>query len=331
MKALEHTPETEASEVFVQRQHGAWSTSDQAELEARLGRDPVFANAYARVEESWVTLDAHAETPEFMRYREEALAYARRASAHRWLKSSSHSRSRWQIAAAVVGITIALAIGWQLSPLGYVPGQFRTGIGEQRMVELEDHSRIALDAATRLRVRYSKDARTVELTHGQAEFSVARDPTRPFKVIAGDRTIVALGTVFTVDFANQEIRVATMEGRVAVASTDAPALRELAAGEGLRVNERGQAVFTPKADLAAATAWRAGKVIFRTEQLGEAVRRINRYSRVQVEVADASLATRHISGVFETGDTQGFVNAVEQYLPVVADRSASDRITLRLK
>ena len=51
--------------------------------------------------------------------------------------------------------------------------------------------------------------------------------------------------------------------------------------------------------------WREGKVIFRTEQLGDAVRRINRYSQIQIEIDDLSLASRPISGVFETGDTQG--------------------------
>ena len=338
MKTIEHTPadvEAAAAEIFVQRLQGAWSPAEQSALDVRLAHDPVFAEAYTRVAQAWGALDTNAETPELMCYREEAIAYARRANARRWQRVGAHSLGGWGIAAAVVGAVIALGVIWQLSPLAYVPGQYRTGIGEQRIIELDDHSRIALDATTRLTVHYSKDARSVELTQGQAEFSVAHDPARPFKVIAGNRTIIAVGTVFTVDMSAQGIRVATVEGRVAVASTESQTQRphptEVAAGEELRVNESGQSTFTPKADLAAATAWRAGKVIFRTEQLGDAVRRINRYSRVQVEIEDASLATHRISGVFETGDTQGFVSAVEQYLPVVADRSESDRIRLRLK
>ena len=62
----------------------------------------------------------------------------------------------------------------------------------------------------------TRDARIIELKQGQAQFSVAKDPTRPFKVLVGDRTIVALGTVFTVDFTDRKIHVAMVEGRVAV-------------------------------------------------------------------------------------------------------------------
>jgi transmembrane sensor len=384
MKSAGHLPsdiDIEASEIFVQRLQGEWTPIDQARLEARLGRDRVFADAYSRAEASWADLDTHAETPELMRYREEAMAYARRANASRWLRTGPDTRSRWRVAAAGAGILVALGVAWQLSPMAYIPGQYRTGIGEQRIVELDDHSRIALDATTRLQVHYSRDARVVELKAGQAQFSVAHDPSRTFKVIAGNRAIIAVGTVFTVEFNDQKIHVAMMEGRVSVVSEASsqspfqpsegsptnsavegeqgtrslsevsgsppnlpldlssrtpatgpqPAAIELSAGEELRVNEGGQTTVTQKADLEAATAWREGKVIFRAEQLGDAVRRVNRYSRIQIEIDDLSLAGRRINGVFETGDTQGFVDAVERYLPITVDRSRSDRIRLSSK
>ncbi len=72
----------------------------------------------------------------------------------------------------------------------------------------------------------------------------------------------------------------------------------------------------PKADLEVATAWRAGKLIFRAETLGEAVRRVNRYSRLQIEIEDGPLLSRRINGVFDAGDTQGFVSALQEYLPI---------------
>jgi transmembrane sensor len=115
----------------------------------------------------------------------------------------------------VIAGTLLLGIAWQLSPYGYAPGRYHTGIGEQRVVDLEDDSRIVLDAATRLRVRFTSDARVVELQDGQAQFSVAKDPTRPFKVEAGGRTIVAVSTVFIVEYVDSQVRVAMMEGKVA--------------------------------------------------------------------------------------------------------------------
>ena len=151
MKSGDHLPsdtDVEASEIFVQRLQGEWTPINQTQLEARLGRDRVFANAYARAEASWADLDTHAETPEFMRFREEAMAYARRANARRWLMPGPDTRSRWRVAATAVCITIALGVAWQLSPMAYRPSQYRTGIGEQRIVELDDHSRIKMMVTT---------------------------------------------------------------------------------------------------------------------------------------------------------------------------------------
>jgi transmembrane sensor len=333
------TIEEEASDTFVQRLHGKWSAADQAALEARLERDLAYADAYRRVQESWGTLDAHAESAELMRYREEAIAYARRSSASRWLKPHTYFRSGWRAAAAVIGVALLLEVAWQLSPYGYMRGEYHTGIGEQRVVDLEDRSRIVLDAATRLRVRFTPDARIVELLDGQAQFSVAKDPTRPFKVEAGGRTIVAVGTVFIVEYVDRQVHVAMMEGKVAVVPTVVPATTDagdgegisLIAGEELRVSRDGRSTVTPKADLEAATAWREGKVIIRTQSLGEAVERMNRYSRLQVKIDDSALAAKQVSGVFDAGDTAGFVRAIELYLPVTADYADSRTVKLRMK
>src|ERR1700722_7778328 len=97
----DHRPtiEEEASDPFVQQLHGEWADQDQAAFEARLERDPAYADAYARAQESWGALDAHAESAEVMRYREEAIAYARRSNAHRWFKAHTYARSGWRAVA----------------------------------------------------------------------------------------------------------------------------------------------------------------------------------------------------------------------------------------
>lgn len=354
--------EEEVSNTFVQRLHGEWTVADQAALESRLASDSAYADAYRLAEESMQLLGAHVEMPEMMKFRERAIAHARRSSANRWFGSSFDHRNRGRLVAGIACAFIVLASAWQLPPWGLKPGQYRTSIGEQRIIELEDHSRIAMDAATRIVVRYTSESRTVELIEGQAQFSVAKNHARPFKVKAGDRTIVALGTVFTVEYSDERVRVAMLEGRVAVVPQSTEVLSlislprlegearnphassaaqlsknagfepiELFAGEELRVSQDGRTTFTQKADLEAVTAWRSGKVVLRTERLGDAIRRINRYSRVQVEVEDPALADETISGVFEAGDTQGFVGAVQFALPVVADYSGSNTVRLSFK
>ncbi len=351
--------EEEAAETFVRYAYGDWTAADQAVLDARLRADPAFARAYGGIAGASGLLDRHAAQPQL-----HALADS--------VPDGRQPTRRRHFVAAAAGVVLAVAAAWQLSPHGYRPGQISTGIGEQRVVELSDRSRIALDSATRLRVRYTRDARIVELAEGQAQFTVARDPTRPFQVRAGDRSIVALGTVFTVEYVDKRMQVAMLEGKVAVrphrgaaeatparphapaaAAVPAssppetpiapipPAMRisestlpsaatvELAAGQALRIVADDRPVFIARADLEAATAWRHGKVVFRSEPLGAAARRMNRYSRLRVHIEDEALASRQFSGVFDVGDTDGFIDAVWRYLPVVIDRSSPDAVYLR--
>jgi transmembrane sensor len=333
----------QAAELFMRRRGSSWSASDQIALDARLTRDPKFAQAYRQTQASWDAVGRHATSPELLALREQAIARARQAGARRWSLPGARPRNlhKWAAAAAML---IACGTIWQLSPYGYEPGLYKTGVGEQRVVELPDRSRIALDARTNLRVRFSPDARVVQLLEGQAQFSVAKDPARPFKVEAGTKTIVAVGTVFDVEYVDRQVRVAMVEGKVAVLSRDPsvisaakdpksgnPSSIELSAGEALAVRADGASTIVAKADLEAATAWRQGKVIFRDQSLADAVHRLNRYSRQQVVVDDPALAEMKVSGVFDSGDAQAFAEAMQAYLPVTADFSQGSAIHLRMK
>jgi transmembrane sensor len=331
----------QAADMLGRRRGPSWGAAEQIALDARLASDSKFAAAFRDAQDSWEAVGRHANSPELLALREQAIARARQAGARRWSLPGARSANvgKWAAAAAIL---IVCGTIWQLSPYGYEPGYYKTGLGEQKVVELSDHSHITLDARTRLRVRFTPDARIVQLLEGQAQFSVAKDPGRPFKVEAGSKTIVAVGTVFDVEYVDQQVHVAMVEGKVAVLSqgdqqsgaADSKVSEqtplELTAGEALSVRADGASTVLPKADIEAATAWRQGKVIFRDQTLAEAVRRLNRYSRQQVIVDDPTLAQMKVSGVFETGDAQAFVEAMQAYLPVVADSSQST-IHLKLK
>jgi transmembrane sensor len=341
------TPDAEqrAAELFRRKQLGAWTAGDEAGLQSQLRQDPALADAFRRVGQSWDAAGNHAVSAEFMALREQAISRARRANARRWLTHAARPGRLSKIAAAVAISGMVTLIAFELAPFGLRPGEYNTGIGEQKVVDLGDHSRIVLDAVTRLKVQFSKDARIVRLIQGQAQFSVGKDPARPFKVEAGGETVVALGTVFTVEYVDREMRVAMLEGKVAVLPphpSDNPAIEspltpqvadpppiEVNAGQALQVRRDGYTTLTPHADLEAATAWRNGKVIFRKEPLSEAVRRLNRYSRLKVEIADPAIANIEVSGIFESDDIQTFVEAMQSYLAVSADYSKSGTIRLR--
>jgi transmembrane sensor len=348
--------ETQAAEQFLKRRAASWTADDEHDHSERL-EDRAFAGAADRVERVWDGVAQQPNRPEFLSLREQALARARRSNQRRWSLPWTNAQRSWTAAATLFGLGVALAVLWQLSPYGYRPGVYETGIGEQRSIELADHSHIALDSSTKIRATLTADARTIDIAHGQAQFNVAHDATRPFKVIAGGHTIVAVGTVFTVEYADQTVHVAMMEGKVAVLSHEtadggdpqgsaslgspnrtasspsgaAPNTIELVAGEELRFARDGHPTVKPKADIEAATAWREGKVIFHSEPLVEAVRRLNRYSHTKLQVDGDELSNLSVSGVFDAGDSRAFADAVQSYLPVTADYSQTDIIRLRMR
>ncbi len=75
---------------------------------------------------------------------------------------------------------------------------YATGIGEQRIVKLDDGSTVELNTGSRVHVHFSEHQRDLDLLAGQALFHVAKDPTRPFIVASNDARIRAVGTEFDV-------------------------------------------------------------------------------------------------------------------------------------
>src|SRR3546814_19485198 len=94
------------------------------------------------------------------------------------------------------------------------PDAYATHIGERQLAVLDDGSRVSLDAVTKVKVRMKDEARQVELLEGRAKFDVAKDPLRPFTVAAGDKLVVAVGTSFSVELIDGQVRVILYEGQV---------------------------------------------------------------------------------------------------------------------
>ena len=75
---------------------------------------------------------------------------------------------------------------------------FKTRHGEQLTRRLADNSVLHLDTDSAVTIRYSKNERLVTLTAGQADFEVAHEPDRAFRVFAGSAEVLDIGTKFDV-------------------------------------------------------------------------------------------------------------------------------------
>lgn len=315
----------------------AWSEADEAELEVWLQADDRHARAFERMGDVFSFFEQHATSPELIGARRALLGRVQRQARGRWFGwSALGSVGQRRIAAGLaVAVLLAGAGTWASTQQGEV---YRTGVGERRIVTLKDGSVLSLDAMSRVSVRYSEGARKLTLQEGQARFDVAHDPGRPFSVAARDRTVVATGTAFNIDLLEPEVRVTLIEGRVLILRKSAalplfkPAAPvkpvELRAGEALVASADRPQASVKTADLEQVTAWQDGKFVFRREPLAEAVERINRYTDRKITIADARTGDIPVSGVFNTGDVNAFLEAVNGFLPVRV-MEGSDGIVLR--
>ncbi len=240
----------------------------------------------------------------------------------------AYRRMSWWLAggatAALLGIGIFAGQRW------WDTGLYVTDVGEQRLVTLDDGSRVRLNTDTQVRVSYGARQRTVAVSHGEAIFEVAKDPSRPFVVRASGSEVVAVGTAFAVRYAGttkgspQELTVTLIEGKVNVRPAAEPSADAIApdriiamkAGDRLRLDREAHktAVATPRVDrpnMDQVTAWQRSEVVFDAEALPDAVAEMNRYSRTPIVLVDElSRSNLSVSGLFHAGDSFGFANAV---------------------
>ena len=304
--------------------------AEQQALDAWLAQNPAHRECFVRMRLLWggIVLDAHA--PELLPLRQQALAAVQAAGRRRWTPPRGRVWPWPAIAAAVllaIGVTLLLRDRATL---------YETRVGEQRAVVLADGSTMVLDADSAVRVRFGDNRRDLTLERGRASFKVAKNPLRPFAVTSGSSVVVAVGTAFSVERLAREVRVALYEGHVAVlrdrsgdpsaqlarvAGRREPAEQALVPGRELILSDD-----APDATLRPASIGDqpgSGQLSFASEPLAVAVQRVNRYNVGKPITVAPEAADVRVSGVFNTGDTDAFVQGVMAAFPikaVVSDR-----------
>ena len=334
-------------------QAAAWrarlaESADQhaGEFSSWLAQDPRNREAWRCVQSPWDVLGQQATAPGVIRLRRAALAHAHNVMRSNLLWPKRFRRPAMLATAAACLVAAGAFLFWQQ----YRPEVFRTGFGERRVVTLGDGSQITLDSRSEVTVRYTADARALTLVHGQAQFDVAHDVTRPFSVIAEGHKVVATGTAFDVDVLGPMLLVTLLKGHVVVMPQSAPTIAWVpdapseGAGSATRAGAEsrisstaadalGRIYLDPgeqlvmsssdaprvsRVDIERVTAWERGEIVFDNEALASVIQRMNRYGPRHIIVADDHTGSLRISGVFHEGDVDGFVSTIAAYLSVSA-------------
>jgi len=227
-------------------------------------------------------------------------------------------RMRWAYAAAACLAVLMVAAASYLT-ISDARHTYSTELGQQLVLELDDGSVVYLNTDSRMKVRFSDQARDVYLNAGQALFEVKHDRSRPFRVHTATSIVEAVGTQFDVRVVGNRTLVSVVEGVVRVlkpqmdaVTVDMPAPR-LAAGEVASVDADGQFERKSKVDVAAIAAWKQQRLIFNEETLGWIADEFNRYNAApRLKVEGDALRSRRFNGVFNAHSPESLVEYLQQ-------------------
>lgn len=334
--------ESDAAQWLARRDGAAWSSEDDALLQAWLDADIRHRVAFLRLEAGWREagrLEAlGAGCPgggppprgtwqvELGRNRRAAPPAAEPVDlAAVVFASRPHQPRRGRgliAAAAVAACALALGMGWWSQPDTGV-SHHRTGVGQVATIVLADGSEASLASDSRIEVQMSRRGRRVALLQGEAFFDVARHRERPFIVAAGGQRVEALGTAFAVRRRGPDLRVVVTEGTVRLgtgAGGETAPSATLPAGSIAHVGEDGVLVRSlPLDQVAQLTGWRSGLLVFRDAPLSEAVEEFNRFNVRKILIMDPGIADLKVGGSFRWDNTEAFVRLLEQGFPVRAE------------
>ena len=221
-----------------------------------------------------------------------------------------------------------------------------TTAGYQQIL-LDDGTVMELRAQTEVEVRFTSVERRVHLRRGEAHFTIARNPARPFLVNLGDVSVRAVGTAFNVIRNDGKIEVLVTEGRVRIEPARTPAdspsaeYRHIHPGERAMLAEPLKSVpptATERVPLVVETlaperirealAWQGPRLVFLATPLAEVVAEFNRYNALKLSIADPSLASIPVGGSFRAENVDAFVRLLAEGNDIAVER-VGNRIELR--
>ena len=268
------------------------------------------------------------------------------------LECELKSRRKRRIAKSVYASTAVVALfvlwfgvadNWRPEPPATVA---KIALLEPETKTLSDGTVVDFVEDAKIAVNFSPSTRRVLLEAGVAHFQVAKNPDRPFVVVAGGVEVRAVGTAFSVERNDTGIEVLVTEGRVAVELEDRSDWTETPKGdlpieagsqivvEGTGHNAEKAIKALDEAEMNSRLSWRIPRFEFDETPLAEVVRLFNsraaKHGNPELVIADPPLASMEISGTLRTDDVESLLWIVESEFEI-SSLSQEGQIVLSLR
>jgi len=302
----------QAIDWLVRKQSGSFAAAEQRKLEQWLAADPLHLRVFQQIEHAWGDLP-----------RPQAELSAARKKTSR-LELCCRPLLLACAASLLLAVGLCIKEGWPLVD----DSVFQTAKGELRQITLADGSQLELNSDTELAVHYTWLGRSLELVRGEALFSVAPGKLRPFEVLAGGGRLRDIGTRFDVAVGSSANRISVLEGAIDLSLPATGEQRQTEAGQVMTYNAATVLSEPVAADVRTFAVWRNRKLIFRNTQLSEVVKELERYHPERVRLADPSLNSLTLGGVFDNNDLERFLATLEAVLPVEIRRDKNGDVLI---
>ncbi len=338
-----------AAEWFDRLRHEHLPPEQVAAWQRWIGEDDEHRKAFDRLQDAWQRFENVPMPPLATAAKRMADPYCGDVPLSDWIEPAIPAsqfrglRSPVRLAAAVALAVICGGVLWRYLPVAGTNevSAFETHAAEHRDVRLADGTKVSVGAKSLVWVRFQPAMREIVLDRGEAYFDVAKDARRPFVVRAGSASITAVGTAFNVRKTGTRVQVVVAEGAVNVnPDTVAPALSTSAAAAQPTRLQAGHrwtadpAVRTTNVSRAApesALAWRTGRLEYVGEPLKYVVADVNRYSKMEISIADPRLGELPVTGTVFEDDIDGWLKSIEQFIPVRVQHADGDRVVLHAR
>ncbi|MCL3781425.1 FecR family protein [Prolixibacteraceae bacterium JC049] len=216
-----------------------------------------------------------------------------RLFATRKLHKTSWKNTFVKYAAIVV---FAICVGGWLSQLFFNNGSadrymIKADKGSIAYTELEDGSKIWLNADTELNIVTCSDGKIVAHLDGEAFFDLIPNAERDFTVDVGNILIRDIGTKFNVNAYSEHRRIQTtlIEGKIEIYNRSGRKLVALSPGEMAQYGRKKKLMRIINTDVESAMAWRDGKLVFLNRTLGSIAHELEKWYDVDIQFENPKL------------------------------------------
>ena len=325
----------QAAKWLALRQACGFTTAEHATFAEWRNSDSRHAEIFEEVEAAWGALDQLARYP-----------HSADVAANPDLLRPARMKARIFVfpklaVAAAAAIALTATVIWKPWAGSDSSRRQSAAAVESRILRLPDGSVAELNVGARVVEQFAPTERRVWLMAGEAHFTVAKNPDRPFIVQANGVAVRAVGTAFDVRLASSTVEVLVTEGIVQVQPPAGPSATALETPTVLTVGQRTVVSTLPQAAapvvetvpssvVGQTLAWQTSRFIFDNMPLSEVVERFNRSgAKTILVVDDPRLATMKFSGRVRAASVDDFVEVLESTFGVSAERRGDGRIVLR--